>query len=70
MNYVNPGAVAIGKVLCVTLVLVFAVLFLTVKIAQPLQQAREREDDEIVDALNAYTAKLQKSLQIINSTEE
>jgi hypothetical protein len=32
--------------------------------------AREREDDEIVDALNAYTAKLQKSLQIINSTEE
>jgi len=33
-------------------------------------EAREREDDEIVDALNAYTAKLQKSLQIINSTEE
>ena len=33
-------------------------------------EARENEDDEVVDALNAYTAKLQKSLQIINSTEE
>ena len=35
-----------------------------------VSQAREQEDDEIVDALNAYTAKLQQSLQIINSTEE
>ena len=31
-------------------------------------QVREREDDEIVEALNRYTAKLQTSLQIINST--
>ena len=31
-------------------------------------QVREREDDEIVEALNRYTAKLQSSLQIINST--
>ena len=30
---------------------------------------REREDDEIVEALNRYTIKLQNSLQIINSTE-
>ena len=28
-----------------------------------------REDDEIVEALNRYTAKLQSSLQIINSTD-
>lgn len=32
-------------------------------------QTREREDDEIVEALNRYTVKLQNSLQIINSTE-
>ena len=32
-------------------------------------QVREREDDEIVEALNRYTIKLQNSLQIINSTE-
>ncbi|GMH69251.1 hypothetical protein TrVE_jg8489 [Triparma verrucosa] len=31
-------------------------------------QVREREDDEIVEALNRYTGKLQASLQIINST--
>jgi len=30
---------------------------------------REREDDEIVDALNRYTRKLQDSLQIINSPD-
>lgn len=32
-------------------------------------QVREREDDEIVEALNRYTAKLQSSLTIINSTD-
>jgi hypothetical protein len=32
-------------------------------------QVREREDDEIVEALNRYTAKLQSSLSIINSTD-
>jgi hypothetical protein len=32
-------------------------------------ELREREDDEIVEALNRYTAKLQKSLFIVNSTE-
>ena len=31
-------------------------------------EIREREDDEIVEALNRYTMKLQKSLYIINST--
>lgn len=31
-------------------------------------EVREREDDEIVEALNRYTMKLQKSLYIINST--
>jgi len=31
-------------------------------------EVREREDDEIVEALNRYTTKLQKSLYIINST--
>ena len=30
---------------------------------------REREDDEIVEALNRYTIKLQTSLQIINATD-
>ena len=30
---------------------------------------REREDDEIVEALNRYTEKLQTSLKIINSTD-
>lgn len=30
---------------------------------------REREDDEIVEALNRYTVKLQSSLKIINSTD-
>mmetsp|Transcript_41418 Transcript_41418/g.129714 ORF Transcript_41418/g.129714 Transcript_41418/m.129714 type:complete len:264 (-) Transcript_41418:2529-3320(-) len=30
---------------------------------------REREDDEIVDALNRYTRKLQDSLQLINSPD-
>lgn len=33
-------------------------------------QAREAEDDEIVEAMNRYTKKLQSSLHIINSTEE
>jgi SF-assemblin/beta giardin len=33
------------------------------------KEIREREDDEIVEALNRYTIKLQTSLQIINSTE-
>ncbi|CAK4118102.1 unnamed protein product [Aphanomyces euteiches] len=32
-------------------------------------QTREREDDEIIDALNRYTAKLQDSLKLINSTD-
>ena len=33
------------------------------------KEVRIREDDEIVEALNRYTIKLQTSLQIINSTE-
>jgi hypothetical protein len=33
------------------------------------KEVRTREDDEIVEALNRYTIKLQTSLQIINSTE-
>ncbi|EEY58366.1 SF-assemblin, putative [Phytophthora infestans T30-4] len=33
-------------------------------------QAREREDDEIVEALNRYTAKLQDSLKVITSPNE
>ena len=36
---------------------------------QAEQRIREREDDEIVDALNRYTSKLQASLRIMNSTE-
>ena len=32
-------------------------------------EVREREDDEIVEALNRYTVKLQGSLKIINSTD-
>lgn len=32
-------------------------------------ETREAEDDEIVEAMNRYTRKLQKSLHIINSTE-
>ena len=32
-------------------------------------EVREREDDEIIEALNRYTEKLQSSLKIINSTE-
>ena len=32
-------------------------------------ETREREDDEIVEALNRYTVKLQSSLKIINSTD-
>lgn len=32
-------------------------------------EIREREDDEIVEALNRYTVKLQASLKIINSTD-
>ena len=34
-----------------------------------MEQVREREDDEIVEALNRYTIKLQNSLKLINSTE-
>lgn len=30
---------------------------------------REREDDEIVEALNRYTLKLQTSLKVVNSTD-
>jgi SF-assemblin/beta giardin len=36
---------------------------------QSEQVTRERDDNEIVDALNRYTTKLQTSLRIINSTE-
>lgn len=32
-------------------------------------QKRENEDDEIVDALNRYTLKLQNSLKVINATD-
>lgn len=32
-------------------------------------QAREREDDEIIEALNRYTAKLQDSLKVITSPD-
>lgn len=32
-------------------------------------EVREREDDEIVEALNRYTMKLQGSLKIVNSTD-
>jgi hypothetical protein len=32
-------------------------------------EVREREDDEIMQALNRYTLKLQNSLKIINSTD-
>jgi hypothetical protein len=32
-------------------------------------ETREREDDEIVEALNRYTIKLQTSLKLLNSTE-
>ncbi|CAM9671022.1 unnamed protein product [Ectocarpus fasciculatus] len=32
-------------------------------------EVREREDDEIVEALNKYTVKLQTSLKLINSTD-
>ncbi|GMF38830.1 unnamed protein product [Phytophthora fragariaefolia] len=34
-----------------------------------LLQAREREDDEIVEALNRYTAKLQDSLKVITNPD-
>eukprot|EP01036_Dinobryon_divergens_P031649 gene31649-41086_t len=33
------------------------------------KEAREREDDEIVEALNRYTLKLQTSLKVVNSTD-
>lgn len=32
-------------------------------------EVREREDDEIVEAMNRYTIKLQSSLKLINSTD-
>lgn len=32
-------------------------------------EVREREDDEITEALNRYTVKLQTSLKIVNSTD-
>lgn len=34
-----------------------------------LLQSREREDDEIIEALNRYTAKLQDSLKVITSPD-
>ena len=34
-----------------------------------LLQVREREDDEIIEALNRYTLKLQTSLKVVNSTD-
>jgi hypothetical protein len=37
--------------------------------AAVVSQAREKEDDEIVDSMNRYTQKLQASLHIINSTD-
>lgn len=33
------------------------------------RETREREDDDIVEALNRYTTKLQASLKILNSTD-
>ena len=32
-------------------------------------EVREREDDEIIEALNRYTLKLQNSLKVVNSTD-
>lgn len=32
-------------------------------------QSREREDDEIIEALNRYTAKLQDSLKVISGPD-
>jgi hypothetical protein len=32
-------------------------------------ETREREDDEIIEALNRYTLKLQTSLKVVNSTD-
>jgi hypothetical protein len=32
-------------------------------------EVREREDDEIIEALNRYTIKLQNSLKVVNSTD-
>jgi hypothetical protein len=32
-------------------------------------EIREREDDEIIEALNRYTIKLQNSLKVVNSTD-
>jgi len=32
-------------------------------------ESREREDDEIIEALNRYTLKLQTSLKVVNSTD-
>lgn len=32
-------------------------------------EIREREDDEIIEALNRYTLKLQSSLKVVNSTD-
>jgi len=32
-------------------------------------EVREREDDEIIEALNRYTLKLQTSLKVVNSTD-
>lgn len=34
-----------------------------------VRQIREREDDEIIEALNRYTLKLQTSLKVVNSTD-
>lgn len=42
---------------------------LTAILSHLLLQVREREDDEIIEALNRYTLKLQTSLKVVNSTD-
>jgi len=42
---------------------------LTAMLHHLLLQVREREDDEIIEALNRYTLKLQTSLKVVNSTD-
>jgi hypothetical protein len=42
---------------------------LTAMLSHLLLQVREREDDEIIEALNRYTLKLQTSLKVVNSTD-
>lgn len=50
-------------------VLIAEYLFLFTHLLMTYDQIREREDDEIVEALNKYTVKLQTSLKLINSTD-